>query len=140
MKIIKYILIVGILLALYITEPMWRVQKNINDVEVSSIDKEVSEQKKQRNDLIAAKAEKVRIYEEEFGKRPSVAYKSRVPKPLQDHWDNIYNDTDYLIYEDICTPLKASNKGWKTTCQYKVRGSSGLKFDTYIIKNGVVVR
>jgi len=142
MKIIKYILIVGILLTLYITEPMWRVQPNTNDTEMSSVDKEILEQKTERNNLIAAEAEKGRIYEEKFGKRPSVAYKSRVPKPLQDYWDKTLNDNE-SIYEDICSPLKASNKGWKTTCQYKIRSekrSSGLKFNTYIIKNGIVVR
>jgi len=139
MKIIKYILIVGILLALYITEPMWRVQKNINDAEVSSIDKEISEQKKERNNLIAAEAEKLRIYEEKFGKRPSVAYKSRVPQPLQEYWDKTLNDNN-SIYDDICTPLKDSDKGWKTTCQYKIKGKTGLQLDTYVIRNGKVVR
>jgi len=142
MKIIKYILIVGILLALYITEPMWRVQKNINDAEVSSIDKEISEQKKERNDLIAAEAEKLRIYEDKFGKRPSVAYKSRVPQPLQEYWDKTLNETE-SIYEDICSPLKAADNGWTTTCQYKIRSekrSSGLKLDTYVIRDGKVVK
>ena len=131
MKIIKYILIVGVLLTLYITEPMWRVQPNTNDTEMSSVDKKILEQKNERNNFIAAQAEKLRIYEEEFGIKPSAEYKSRVPKPLQEYWDKIYKDTD-AIYEDICTPLKASNKGWKTTCQYKVKSKTGLQMDTYL--------
>ena len=137
MKIIKYILIAGVLLTLYITEPMWRVQNNSSDL--SQIDKEIANQKNERNNLIAAEAEKLRIYEEKFGKKPSTAYKSRVPQPLQEYWDKIYNDSD-AIYEDICTPIKASNKGWKTTCQYKVKGKTGLQLDTYVISNGKVVR
>ncbi len=142
MKIIKYILIVGVLLTLYITEPMWRVQPNTNDTEMSSVDKEISEQKKERNNLIAAQAEKLRIYEEKFGIKPSAAYKSRVPKPLQDYWDKTLNESE-SIYEDICSPLKASDNGWTTTCQYKIRSeksSSGLKLDTYVIRNGKVVK
>ena len=121
---------------------MWRVQKNINDAEVSSIDKEISEQKKERNNLIAEEAEKLRKYEDKFGKKPSVAYKSRVPQPLQEYWDKTLNDNE-SIYEDICSPLKAADNGWTTTCQYKIRSekrSSGLQLDTYVIRNGKVVK
>ena len=142
MKIIKYILFAGVLLALYITESMWRPQSNSNTAEVSQIDKEISEQQSERNNLIAAEAEKLRIYEEKFGKKPSVAYKSRVPKPLQEYWDKTLNATD-SIYEDICTRLNASDNGWTTTCHYKIKGkngSSGLKVDTYVIRDGKVVK
>ena len=142
MKIIKYILFAGILITLYITESLWRPHPNTNTTEVSQIDKEISEQQAARNDLNAEEAEKLRKYEEKFGKKPSVAYKSRVPKPLQEYWDKTLEDTD-SIYEDLCTHLKASGKGWTTTCQYKIKGkngSSGLKLDTYVIRDGKIVR
>ena len=142
MKILKYILFAGILLTLYITEPMWRAQTNNNDVEISSIDKEISEQKSERNNLIAAEAEKLRIYEEKFGKKPSVAYKSRVPKPLQDYWDKTLDDTD-SIYDDKCSRLTASDNGWSTTCYYNIKGkngSSSLKVDTFVIRDGKVIK
>jgi len=142
MKIMKYILIIGILIALYITESMWRVQSNTNNTEISSIDKEILQQQTERNNLIAEEAEKLREYEEKFGKKPSVKYKSRVPKPLQQYWDKTLNSSE-SIYEDICSPLKASDKGWSTICQYKIKskkGSSVLKLNTYIIRNGVIVK
>jgi len=142
MKILKYILVAGILLALYITEPMWRIQPNSNDTEVSSVDKDISEQKAERNNLIAEEAEKLRKYEEKFGRKPLVEYKSRVPKPLHEYWDKTLDNTD-TIYEDICSPLEASNDGWTTTCHYKIKGkngSSGLQIDTYVIRDGKVVK
>jgi hypothetical protein len=142
MKIIKYILIIGILLTLYITESIWRVQSNTNDTELSSIDKEILEQQTERNNLIADEAEKLREYEEKFGKKPLVAYKSRVPKPLQKYWDKTLDATE-TIDEDICSPIKATNEGWKTTCQYKIKDKNGyskLHFDTYVIKDGVIVK
>jgi len=139
MKILKYILVIVILLTLYITEPLWRVYKT---TEVSQIDEKITKQQKARNKLKAEEAEKLRILEEKFGKKPSTAYKSRVPAPLQTYWDKSLN-TGESIYEDICTPLQASEKGWVTTCQYKIRGkksSSGLQLETYIIKDGKVIR
>ncbi len=138
MKILKYILVAGILLTLYITEPMWRVQPNTNDTEVSSVDKKISEQQTERNNLLTEEAEKLRKYEEKFGKKPLVAYKSRVPQPLQEYWDKTLGDAD-SIYADICYRLTASNNGWTTTCQFKIKGSSGLQIDTYVIRDGKVV-
>ena|GEM_PF-1039490 len=141
MKILKYILVGGILLTLYITEPMWRVQPNTNNTEVSSVDKEISEQQTERNNLVAEEAEKLRKYEEKFGKKPLVAYKSRVPKPLQEYWDKTLNDND-SIYADICSRLTASGNGWTTTCQFKIKSkniSSVLQIDTYVIRDGKVV-
>ena len=142
MKILKYILFAGVLLTLYITEPMWRAQPNTNDTEVSAIDKEISEQQKARNNLTAEEAEKLRKLEEKFGKKPLVAYKSRVPKPLQEYWDKTLENPDALT-EEICSRIKASTDGWTTTCQYKVKGKNGnleLMFDTYVIKNGKVIK
>ena len=142
MKIIKYILFAVILITLYITEPLWRPQPNSNATEVSQIDQEIKQQQDYRNNLIAEEAEKLRKHEEKFGKKPSVAYKSRVPKPLQEYWDKTLNDTD-SIYEDICSHLKASDKGWETTCQYKIKGknrSSMLQLDTFVIRDGKVVK
>ena len=142
MKIIKYILFAGILIGLYITESFWRPLPNSNNTEVSQIDQEIKKQQDDRNNLNAAEAEKLRTYEEKFGKKPSVAYKSRVPKPLQEYWDQTLDDTD-SIYEDICTRLNASDNGWTTTCHYKIKGesgSSGLQVDTYVIRDGKVVK
>ena len=136
MKIVKYILIAAILLTIYITEPLWRVQSDTSATETSQIDKEIKEQQDVRKHLIAEETIKLRKLEEKFGKKPSVAYKSRVPKPLQAYWDQ----KGITVYDDICTRLKSSNNGWTTSCQYKVKGDPGLKFDIYIIRHGKIVR
>jgi hypothetical protein len=142
MKIIKYILLIGILVTLYITESLWRPLPDSNDTEVSQIDKEIKKQQDYRKNLNAEEAEKSRKYEDKFGKKPSVAYKSRVPKPLQEYWDETLDEND-TIYEDICSRLEATDNGWTTTCQYKIKGmngSSGLKIDTFIIKDGKLLK
>ena len=139
---IKYILITGIIISLYITEPMWRIVPNNSVKEITAIEEKIKEQQDERNNLIANKAEKLRIFEEKFGKKPSVAYKSRVPKPLQEYWRKTLDATE-TIHEDICSLLKATDKGWETICQYKIKsrnGSSELMFNTYIIKDGVVIK
>jgi len=143
MKIVKYLIIVVILFGLYVTEPLWRAYPDLSNVEVSQIDKEMNEQQDDHETLVAEVAEKLRKLEKKFGKKPRVAYKSKVPIPLQTHWSNIFKSSDY-VYDDICSSLKASDKGWETTCQYKIRhedgSSSGLRFDTYIIKNGKILK
>ena len=143
MKIVKYLIIAVILFGLYVTEPLWRAHPNSSNAEVSQIDKKMNEQQDEHETLVAEEAEKLRKLEEKFGKKPTVRYKSRVPKPLQDHWDKTLKSGAY-VYEDICSPLRASSNGWKTTCQYKIRNengsSSGLQFDTYVIKNGKLLK
>jgi len=140
MKILKYILIMVVLLTLYITEPMWRVHKT---TEVSQIDAQMKKQQDARNNLTAKEAEELRKLEEKFGKKPDLAYKSRVPKPLQEYWDRTLKKGEF-IYDDICYGLTISNKGWTTTCQYQIKNkngsSSGLKLNTFVIKDGVVVK
>lgn len=138
----KYILVIGLLVILYITEPLWRAHPPTNNTEMSQIDKEILEQKNERNDLIASEAEKLRKIEEKCGKKPFCAYKSRVPKPVQTYWDKTLKNPDSL-HDEICTPLQSVEKGWMTSCQYKVRTANDtveLRLDTYIIKDGKVIR
>jgi len=142
MKILKYILIAAVLLAVYITEPLWRVQRNNNASEDAYPNKIIEAQKNERRNLNTAEAEKLRKQEEKIGEKPAVAYQSRVPKPLKEYWNTVLKKGE-TVYEDICTPLQATDKGWMTSCQYKVRspkGNSELRLDTYIIKNGKIVK
>lgn len=136
----KIILIVAILLTLYITEPLWRVQSD--PTELTGIDKEINAKQEERNALNAQEREKLKKLEAKFGEKPSVAHKSRVPKPLQAYWDETLKPSEY-IYEDICSKLSAGKDGWETTCQYKVKnekGSSQLQFDTFVIRDGKVIK
>ena len=102
----------------------------------------MKKQQDSRDNLTAEAAEKLRKLEQKFGTKPDLAYKSRVPAPLQAYWDSILTDEEY-VYEDICSPLKAGSQGWTTTCQYKIHrksGNSGLKIDTFNIKDGKLVK
>lgn len=138
----KYIIIIGLLLTLYITEPLWRVQFRTNNSLISQIDKELTEQDNKRKEFIAVETKKRIKLEEECGKKPSCAYKSKVPKPLQKYWNRTLKNPD-SIHEEICTPLHAVKNGWMTSCQYKVKNSYNkieLRLDTYIIKDGKVIR
>lgn len=135
MKIVKYLLLTALLLILYITAPMWMVSHG-PDVP-GKIGKEQSEQKIQ----LSEEEQELIELERKFGPKPFVTYQSRVPKPVELYWGKMLKSGE-SIYDDICSPLKPTDKGWTTTCQYKIKsasGSSGLLFDTYTIKNGKLV-
>ena len=74
--------------------------------------------------------------------RKKINYEILIDNITTEYAFKTLDDTDY-IYEDICSHLKASDNGWSTTCQYKIKGkngSSALQLDTYVIRNGVVVK
>jgi len=128
MKILKYLLLALLLVTLYITEPLWRVQSNTNTIEVSQTN---------NNNLTISGADKLSKVEKKIGKKPTVQYKSRVPKPLREYWNKTYEDPG-AVQKEQCSRLKASSQGWETTCHFKV--NSILKVHTYIIKNGIVIK
>ena len=128
MKILKYLLFAILLVTLYITEPLWRVQSNTNTVEVSQ---------KNNNNLTVSEADKLSKLEEKIGKKPTVQYKSRVPEPLREYWNKTFEDPD-AVQKEQCSRLRASSQGWETTCHFKV--NSIREVHTYIIKNGKVIK
>lgn len=138
MKILKYLLVVVLLIALYITYPLWQLTPETGSAYITDTDEEQVESKPSMSSEDQALIEA----EEKFGPKPHAAYKSRVPDPVQRYWDETLKE-DESIYEDICSPLKISNEGWSTTCQFKVKSEEGispLQFETYIIKNGKLKR
>ena len=139
MKIVKLILFGIALLALYIFAPIWMP---IPSNSVSEIDQQIQDQQERRKQMLAAEAIALSELERKFGPKPSTAYQSRVPVQVQAYWDKTLK-SDESVYEEICSPLKASEKGWSTSCQYKIKspkGSSALLFDTYTINHGKLVR
>jgi len=142
MKIVKYILIAGILLIIYITEPIWRVQSTYTSTDDFPIEKRMQAQQDKRDALNAEEGKKLRELEKKFGKKPEVKYKSKVPKPLERYWNSKLLEGE-SICDDICTPLHPTNNGWATSCQYKVRSKDGtlkLKLDTYTIRDGKIIK
>ena len=138
MSIAKYILFAVALFILWVTEPLWRTA----DTTPSTIDVLVEEQRTERSKLIAAEAKKKKDLEAKFGKKPAGRYKTGVPPAVQEYWDKTLKDPASLE-EERCGPIHAGNNGWVTVCRYRVKSSSGgleLRQDTYIIKNGVVVK
>jgi hypothetical protein len=136
MKIVKYLLLIAVIFVLYITAPMWTVTHGPSVIE------EVEVEQGNKKAQLSTKDYELLEFENKFGKKPSIAYQSRVPKPLQEYWDNMLDESE-SIYDDICSPLEPSSNGWITTCQYKIKsklGVSELKFDTYVIKHGKVLR
>jgi hypothetical protein len=137
MKILKYLLMVVIVIALYITYPLWQLTPGTGS-DIPQIDEEKVEAKPRMSEDDKA----LREAEEKFGPKPRVAYKSRVPEPVQRHWDETL-EADESIYEDICSRLKVTAEGWSTTCQFKVKSEKGispLRFKSYTIKNGQLVK
>ena len=141
MKILKYLLIIVVLVALYITYPIWKLTPRVTVSEVQNIDEPISETKDKRKNLDIEATAQIEL-EDKIGPMPSVAYQSRVPRPLQRYWDETLNENE-SIYEEICSRLKATKDGWTTTCQFKIKrgkGISTLRFETYTIKNGEVIK
>lgn len=140
MKILKYILFAVILFVLWVTEPLWF--KKSYDTTASTTDTFITEQDKERKKLLKAKAAKHKALENKFGPKPSAAYGTRVPLELRDYWNKTLKYPDSLE-EEICEPIRAGNRGWQTVCRYRVKNDSGrleLKQDTYIIKDGMIIK
>ncbi len=141
MKILKYILIAGILFVLWVTEPLW-FKKSYTVGEPSSVDTFVSKQDEERKNFLKAESEKRKALENKFGPKPSTAYGSRVPPALARYWQKTLKYPDSLE-EELCESIRASKNGWQVVCRYRAKNSSGkleLRQDTYTIKNGVIIK
>ncbi len=141
MKILKYILIAGIIFVLWVTEPLW-FKRSYDTPEASPTDTFITEQDKERKKLLKAEAAKLKALEDKFGPKPSAAYGSRVPAALNEYWKKTLKYPDSLE-EVICKPIHPGARGWQTVCRYRVKNDSGrleLRQDEYVIKDGVIVR
>ena len=143
MRIIKYILVIALLFALWVTKPLWMPAKPyIGTTTVSPVDIQRKEQQTERKKLIAAADKKNKDLEDRFGKKPAPKYSTGVLPAIYIYWNKTLSYPKSLE-EERCGPIHAGNNGWVTVCRYRVKSSSGgleLRQDTYIIKNGVVVK
>lgn len=137
MTIWKYILFALLLFGLYVTEPLW--MKKHTSTTASPVDSQIAEQNNQRAQQLASEAAKLKELEEKFGPKPYGRHSTGVPSSIYDYWSKTLKDPGSLE-EERCGPIRASEKGWRTVCRYRVKGSSGsleLRQDTFIIKDGV---
>lgn len=133
----KYILFALLLLGLWVTEPLW-LKTNTN-TNTSPMDVHITEQKKERAELLAAEAIKLKELEAKFGQKPYGKYSTGVPPAVYEYWNKTLKYPDSLE-EERCGPIRAGDNGWTTVCRYRTKNSSGslaLRQDTFIIKDGI---
>ncbi|UPT78551.1 hypothetical protein MN086_05225 [Sulfurovum sp. XGS-02] len=136
MKIMKYVLLALLLLALWITEPLW--MKKHTDISSSPIDMQISEQNHQKAKQLASEAAKLNELEIKFGPKPYGKYSTGVPSEVYAYWDKTLRYPESLE-EERCGPIQAGESGWTTVCRYRAKNSARslqLMQDTFIIKNG----
>lgn len=141
MKILKYIGIIGIVLILWITEPLW-FKKSYDTPSLSTTDIFVDKQSKERKELLKSELAREKALEDKFGPKPIGAYGTRVPTALYNYWAKTLEFPDSLT-EERCQPIRPGANGWQIVCRYRAKNGSGnlkLRQDTYIIRDGVILR
>ena len=141
MKILKYILFAVILFVLWVTEPLW-FKKSYDTSNASTTDIFITEQDIERKKLLKSEVERLQDLEDKFGPKPSADYGTRVPAALSEYWKNTLKYPNSLG-EERCEPIYPSARGWQTVCRYRVKNHIGrleLRQDTYIIKDGVILK
>lgn len=137
MSIMKYILFAVILFGLWVTEPLW--MKTNTNTTTSPVDTHITEQEKERAELLANKAKKLKELETKFGQKPYGRYSTGVPPSVQEYWNKTLKYPNSLE-EERCGPIRAGTNGWTTVCRYRAKNISGsleLRQDTFIIKDGI---
>ncbi|RLA71255.1 MAG: hypothetical protein DRG09_00785 [Epsilonproteobacteria bacterium] len=140
MKILKYILLASILFILWVTEPLW-FKKSYN-TNTTPTDTFITEQDQERKKLLKDEAAKLKALEDKFGPKPSVAYGTRIPHALSIYWGKTLKYPDSLE-EERCEPVRPGARGWQIVCRYRVKNHIDrleLRQDTYIIKDGVILK
>ena len=137
----KYVLIVILAFILWVTSPMWMVNHSTGftatDTKVDSYIKEKNEENKK---ITAKEADERRKYVEKFGEKPKTRYSTGTPILVHNYWKKHFKHPEAIV-ERRCTPLKRTNKGWMTVCEYRAEeDSAGLSIyqDVYYINQGIV--
>jgi len=102
MSMMKYILLAIMLLALWITEPLW-LRTNTNTTS-SPMDTYITEQEKARAELLATEAKKIKDLEAKFGPKPYGIYRTGVPPSVQEYWNKTLKYPN-SIEEERCRPI-----------------------------------
>lgn len=147
MKVIKYFLIGALLLALWVTAPLWMPKSS--DFGTSSIPSSPSEidynvekntqhdvqtyvkKTTHQNDAILKQRDREQgQLELKFGN------KSDVIKAIKSYWTHTYNNGEHLEFLRCSTIDSDEEKGWITTCSIRLNGE--MQQETYTVNNGFV--
>jgi len=135
----KYILFIIIALALWITAPLWMVERSSAPTE-TEIDSYIEKKNEDAAVLTAKEAEDLRKFIEKFGEKPKIRYSTGTPILVQNYWKKNFKHPEAVV-ELRCTPLKQTDKGWMTVCDFRAKeDSAGLSIyqDVYYINKGIV--
>jgi len=125
----KIFLFAAILIALWVTKPIWMPRSNYQTTHTSEMDDFVNTQKEDRNTLLKAQDKELAALENKFGS------KSSVMKILTRYFRQTYSPEDKFELLP-CSPVRASDEGWTTVCAYRLKGA--MRQDTYTVNNGIV--
>jgi len=137
----KYILFIIIAVALWITAPLWMVNHSTGPVK-TEIDEFIEKKNEEAAKLSTKETEELRKFVEKFGEKPKIRYNTGTPILVQNYWKKNFKHPEAVV-ELRCTPLKMTDKGWMTVCDYRAKeDSAGLNIyqDVYYINHGIVSR
>ena len=135
----KYIIAIIIAFIVWLTSPFWMVNHSTGS-NGTEIDQFIEKRKKESAKMSAKEAEELRKYVEKFGEKPKIRYSTGTPILVQNYWKKHFKHPE-AIEELRCTPLKQTDKGWMTVCDYRAKeDSAGLNIyqDVYYINKGIV--
>ncbi len=138
---IKYIFLILIAFILWLTAPLWMVHPSSHSPE-NAMDQYIEEKNTEMKTLSAKEAEAMRKYVEKFGEKPKIRYSTGTPVLVQNYWKKHFKHPEAVV-ELRCTPLKQTDQGWMTVCDYRAKeDSAGLNIyqDVYYINKGIVSR
>ncbi|WP_294952233.1 hypothetical protein [Sulfurovum sp.] len=135
----KYVLLIIAGILLWLTTPFWMIDHSTVPSE-SKIDNYIEKKNEEATKLSARETEALRKYVEKFGEKPKVRYKTGTPLLVRNYWQKHFKHPDAVV-ERRCSPLKRSDRGWMTVCEYRAKeDSAGLSIyqDVYYINKGIV--
>ncbi len=135
----KYVLFIIIAATLWITAPLWMVDHSADTLQ-TKVDVYIEKKNEEVSKLTTKEAEDLRKFIEKFGEKPKIRYSTGTPILVQNYWKKNFKHPEAIV-ELRCTPLKKSDKGWMTVCDYRAKeDSAGLSIyqDVYYINKGIV--
>ena len=136
----KYIIVIIIAFIIWLTSPFWMVNHSTGSVSETKVDDFIDKRKNEVAKKTAKEAEALRKYEEKFGAKPKIRYSTGTPLLVRNYWEKNFKHPEAVV-ELRCTPLKQTDKGWMTVCDYRAKeDSAGLSIyqDVYYINKGIV--
>ncbi len=134
-------IVILILFILWITEPLWNTSHSsgVTNTEHAVLSGQPESSSAQQNQS-GESEEAYNAYRQKFGYKPRVDYTTDTPYAVRDYWKAHFKHPE-AIEELRCSPLKPTEKGWMTICDFRSKEEQGhllLQQATYYIKQGVV--